>query len=94
MRFTLRRRLACLASLLVLLPLVSAVPASAATRPSTVRTDKGSVAGFFRRREPGQPLAQCPHSVHPSARSGDFVERIVEIVHCSAYRQPAYPRAR
>lgn len=45
MRSTVRERLACLASLLVLLSLISAVPASAAARSLTVRTDKGSVAG-------------------------------------------------
>ncbi|MEU6680131.1 carboxylesterase family protein [Streptomyces sp. NPDC046925] len=45
MRSTVRQRLACLASLLVLLSLLSAAPASAASRSLIVRTDKGSVAG-------------------------------------------------
>ncbi len=45
----------------------------------------------LRRREHRQPLAQCPNSVHPSARSGDSAERIVQIVHRSAHRQPTYP---
>ncbi|RPK32245.1 hypothetical protein EES39_39095 [Streptomyces sp. ADI92-24] len=31
----------------------------------------------LRRREHRQPLTQCPHSVHTSARSGDFAQRIV-----------------
>ncbi|MFJ9179345.1 carboxylesterase/lipase family protein [Streptomyces sp. NPDC102360] len=44
-RSTVRQRLACLVSLLFLLPLVSAAPASAASHSLTVRTDKGLVAG-------------------------------------------------
>ncbi|MFD8277545.1 carboxylesterase/lipase family protein [Streptomyces flaveolus] len=42
---TVRQRLACLASLLFLLTLISAVPASAGARSLTVATDKGLVAG-------------------------------------------------
>ncbi|MGW1814971.1 carboxylesterase/lipase family protein [Streptomyces sp. NPDC002125] len=45
MRSTLRQRLACLASFLFLLTLISAVPASATARSLTVATDKGPVAG-------------------------------------------------
>ncbi|MFZ3598953.1 carboxylesterase/lipase family protein [Streptomyces sp. BH104] len=45
MRSTARRRLAWTASLLFLVSLLSAVPASAAPRSMTVPTDKGAVAG-------------------------------------------------
>ncbi|MGW0585277.1 MULTISPECIES: hypothetical protein [Streptomyces] len=35
-----------------------------------IADDKEAGVGL-RRREYGQPLTQCPHSVHASARSGD-----------------------
>lgn len=45
MRSIVRRELAALVSLLALLTVVSALPSSAAPRPLTISTDKGSVAG-------------------------------------------------
>lgn len=45
MRSTVRGRLAWLASLLFLMPFLSAAPASAAPHSSTLQTDKGPVAG-------------------------------------------------
>jgi hypothetical protein len=69
----------------------SSAVATATRRAGATLQQRAHVLDGLRGREHRQPLAQCPHSMPASARSGGSAERIVEIVHCSAHRQPTYP---